>query len=120
MVKIVWISFLSVSGPGHEQSASTTAGPGATCAPKTMKLTGNTSEMLRHYVGNRKKGHIFINERTGKRLSLRHFEKMIDKWARLLNIQKLQSIKPSGKEYHLITLMGLREAGERHHDLQWR
>jgi hypothetical protein len=86
-------------------------------APKTMKLTGNTSEMLRHYVGNRKKGHIFINVRTGKRLTLRHFEKMIDKWARLLNIQKLQSIKPSGREYHLITLMGLREAGERHHDL---
>ncbi|HUV82285.1 MAG TPA: hypothetical protein VMW53_04305 [archaeon] len=86
-------------------------------APKTMKLTGNTSEMLRHYVGNRKKGDIFINVRTGKRLTLRHFEKMIDKWARLLNIQKLQSIKPSGREYHLITLMGLREAGERHHDL---
>ena len=62
--------------------------------------------------------HIFINGRTGKRLTLRHFEKMIDKWARLLNIQKLQSIKPSGREYHLITLMGLREAGERHHDLQ--
>ncbi|HUV82134.1 MAG TPA: hypothetical protein VMW53_03520 [archaeon] len=62
--------------------------------------------MLRHYVGNRKKGHIFINSRTGKRLTLRHFEKMIDKWARLLNIQKLQSIKPSGREYHLITLMG--------------
>jgi len=100
--------------------ASTTAGPGATCAPRTMKLTGNNSEMLRHYVGNRKKGHIFINERTGKRLTLRHFEKMIDKWARLLNIQKLQSIKPSGREYHLITLMGLREAGERHHDLPWR
>jgi hypothetical protein len=36
---------------------------------------------------------------------------MIDKWARLLNIQKLQSIKPSSKEYHLITLMGLREKG---------
>jgi len=75
-------------------------------APKTMKLTGNTSEMLRHYVGNRKKGHIFINGRTGKRLTLRHFEKMIDKWARLLNIQRRQSIKPSGREYHLITLMG--------------
>ena len=43
---------------------------------------------------------------------------MIDKWARLLNIQKLQSIKPSGKEYHLIKLMG-REAGEMQHDLQW-
>jgi hypothetical protein len=24
---------------------------------------------------------MFINERTGKRLTLRHFEKMIDKWA---------------------------------------
>ena len=51
-----------------------------------------------------KKWHIFINGR--KRLTLRHFEKMIDKWARLLNIQKLQSIKPSGREYHLISLMG--------------
>ena len=30
-------------------------------------------------VGNRKNGHIFINGRTGKRLTLRHFEKMIDK-----------------------------------------
>ena len=72
--------------------------------PKTMKLTGNTSEMLRHYVGE--KGHIFINGRTGKRLTLRHFEKMIDKWARLLNIQKLQSIKPSDRVYYLFTLMG--------------
>ena len=86
----------------------------------TGQLTCNTSEMLRHYVGNRKKGQIFINEMTGKRLTLRHFEKMIDKWARWLNIQKLQTTKPSGREYHLITLMGLREAGERHYDLQWR
>jgi hypothetical protein len=76
-----------------------------------MKLTSNTNEMLRHHVGNRKKGHVFINERTEKRLTLRHFEKEIDKWAGLLNIQKLQSIKPSGKEYHLVTLMALREAG---------
>ena len=70
--------------------------------PKTMKLTGNTSAAP--LCG--KKGHIFINQRTGKRLTLRHFEKMIDKWARLLNIQRRQSIKPSGREYHLITLMG--------------
>jgi len=86
-------------------------------SPKTMKFTPNTNEMLKHYIGNRKKGHVFINQKTGKRLTLRHFEKEINKWARLLNIQKLQSIKPCGKEYHLITLMGLREAGERHHDL---
>jgi len=30
------------------------------------------------------------------------------------------NIKPGGKQYHLNTLMGLREAGEMHHDLQWR
>jgi hypothetical protein len=70
--------------------------------PRILKLTGNTSAAA--LCG--KKGHIFINSRTGKLLTLRHFEKMIDKWARLLNIQKLQSIKPSGREYHLITLMG--------------
>jgi hypothetical protein len=57
--------------------ASTTAGPGATCAPKTMKLTGNTSAAA--LCGEQ--GHISINSRTGKRLTLRHFEKMIDKWA---------------------------------------
>jgi hypothetical protein len=38
-------------------------------------------------VGNRKKGRIFINERTWKRLTLRHLEKMIEMWARLLNIR---------------------------------
>jgi hypothetical protein len=86
-------------------------------SPKTMKPTSNTNEILRHHMSNRKKGHVFINERTEKRLTLRHFEKEIDKWARLLNIQKLHSIKPSDKEYHLVTLMALREAGERHHDL---
>ena len=57
------------------------------------------------------------NERTERRLTLRHFEKEIDKWAKLLNIKKLQSIKPRGKNYCLVTLMALREAGERHHDL---
>jgi hypothetical protein len=67
-----------------------------------MKLTGNTSAAA--LCGE--KGQIFINRRTGERLTLRHFEKMIDKWARLLNIQRRQSIKPSGREYHLITLMG--------------
>ena len=53
--------------------------------PKTMKLIGNTSAAA--LCGEM--GQIFINERTGKRLTLRHFEKMIDKGARLLNIQKL-------------------------------
>jgi hypothetical protein len=62
----------------------------------------------------------FSSTDNRKSLTQRHFEKMIDKWARLLNVQKLQSIKPSGREYHLIMLVRLREAGERHHDRQWR
>jgi hypothetical protein len=33
--------------------------------------------------------HIFINLRNGKRLIQRHFEKMIDKWARLLHIRNI-------------------------------
>gem|GEM_PF-4137167 len=44
--------------------------------PKTMKLTGNISATA--LCGEN--GHIFINQRTGKRLTLRHFEKLIDKW----------------------------------------
>jgi len=82
-------------------------------APSPQKLVGNINEMLRHYVGNRKNRHIFINERTWKRLTMRHFETMIDKWARMLNIQRHQSIKPSGREYHLIKLIRLRERQER-------
>jgi hypothetical protein len=38
--------------------------------------------------------------------------------ARLLNIQMLQSIKPRNKNYRLVTLMVLREAGERHYDMR--
>lgn len=49
-----------VRSPSRRQRASTTSGPGATFVSKTMELTENTSEILRHYVGNRKEGHIFI------------------------------------------------------------
>ena len=45
-------------------------------------------------------------------------EKKIDYFARLLGIQKLKKITSNGKKYNLVTLMALREAGERHHDLR--
>jgi hypothetical protein len=41
---------------------------------------GNQSADATHVIANIK-GHMFINSRTWKRLTLRHFEKMIDKWA---------------------------------------
>lgn len=87
-----------------------------TSSPRSMVLTPNTNEMLRAYVSQRKKGFIFESENKEKPLTLRHFEKQIDKYARLLSIQKDKAIAPKGRVYRLVTLMALREAGERHHD----
>jgi hypothetical protein len=68
-------------------------------APRIMKLTGNTSAAALC----EEKGHIFINGRTGKRLTLRHFEKMIDQAAEHPETSIHQAQR---REYHLITLMG--------------
>lgn len=83
--------------------------------PRSMKLTENTNEMLRTFISNRKKGYIFQGK-EGRPLTLRFFEKEIDRYARLLGIQQDKQITPAGRIYHLVTLMALREAGERHHD----
>jgi len=66
---------------------------------RIMKLTGNTSAAALC----EEKGHIFINERTGKRMTLRHFEKMIDQAAEHPETSIHQAQR---REYHLITLMG--------------
>lgn len=83
--------------------------------PRSMKLTANTNDMLRAFVGNRKKGYIFQGER-GDPLTLRFFEKEIDRYARLLSVQQEKNVTPKGRVYRLVTLMALREAAERHHD----
>lgn len=83
--------------------------------PRTAVITDKTNELLRSVVGNRKKGCIFINT-VGKLRSLRSFEISIDKWARLIGIQKEVRTLVDGKKVKLITCMALREAGERHHD----
>ena len=92
------------------------------CLPKTRALTPTTNEMLREYIGNRKKGPIFINEK-GDMLSLEWFNQEINRYAKLLGIQKpkkyyvdnkIQRKKP--RVLKLVTCMALREAGERTHD----
>ncbi len=83
--------------------------------PRSMKLTGNTNDMLRTFISNRKKGYIFQSEK-GEPLTLRFFEKELNRYAYLLSIQQDKQITPKGRVYHLVTLMALREAGERHHD----
>lgn len=86
--------------------------------PRTMMISPATNEMLRVYVGNRKKGAIFIN-RTGNKLSLEWFNQAINKYATLLGIQK-EVHKYEEKKHpemkrslKLVTCMALREAGSR-------
>lgn len=83
--------------------------------PRHVYVSPNTSLMLKSIVSNRKKGYIFEGE-TGDPLTKRFMQRQIDRYARLLSIQKLKRYSEDGRELPLITLMALRKAGERHHD----
>lgn len=83
--------------------------------PRTALLSKNTNEMLRTVVSNRKKGHIFVNEKGGQ-LSLEWFNERINHYAKIIGIQKIKKYYTDGRTLKLITCMALREAGERHHD----
>ncbi len=72
--------------------------------PRSMKLTENTNEMLRTFISNRKKGYIFQGLKDGP-LSLWLFERSLNKYACLLSIQQDKQITPTGRVYHLVTLM---------------
>jgi integrase len=83
--------------------------------PRTAIVTENTNEMLRKIIGVRKKGSIFVNEKSEK-LSLPWFNERINYFAKLLGIQKIKKYYIDGRTLKLVTCMALREAGERHHD----
>ena len=83
--------------------------------PRTALLTENTNVMIRMLVGHRKKGPIFINKNK-EMPDLSWFEKQINKYATMLGIQKVKKYYRDGRTLKLVTLMALREAGERHHD----
>lgn len=84
--------------------------------PKHMVLSPTTQLLFKKIIGNRKKGPIFINKK-GERLTKTYFQVYIYELATRLGIQKVTHTTPSGKEYHLVSLKALREAGERHCDL---
>jgi site-specific recombinase XerD len=84
--------------------------------PKHMILSLPTQMLFKSIISNRKKGAIFIN-RQGTRCSITYFQMYINDLATKLGIQKITHITPLRKEYHLVTLQALREAGERHTDL---
>jgi hypothetical protein len=63
-------------------------------SPSVARL-GRVYESSGIILATEKKGYIFIDMKTGIKLNLGHFEKEINKWARLLNIQILWLIKPN-------------------------
>jgi len=83
--------------------------------PKQAVISKSTQLLFKSIIGNRKKGPIFTNAK-GNRVSKTFFEMCINEIATKIGIQKVTHLTPSGKEYHLVTLKALREAGERHMD----
>jgi len=84
--------------------------------PKHMVLSQPTQMLFKRIIGNRKRGPIFINK-NGKRLTKTYLQMYINEIATGIGIQKVSEVTETGKEYHLVTLKALREAGERHCDL---
>jgi len=87
-------------------------------SPKHALISKTSQLLFKRIIGNRKKGAIFVNKRSGTRISITHFQMYIHDLATRLGIQQITHITPTGKKYHLVTLQGLREAGERHMDLE--
>jgi integrase len=85
--------------------------------PKVRSITLDTNDMLKEYVGNRKKGPIFTNNQTGERISLKWFNKAINKYAKLLDIQQIKKYfkdktwREKPRTLKLVTLMALKKAG---------
>lgn len=93
--------------------------------PKTRAITQDTNNMLREYIGDRKKGPIFVNNQTGGMISLTWFNKAINRYAKLLGIQKIKRYFKDRKVHRekprnlkLVTLMALKKAGEHNHALE--
>lgn len=81
--------------------------------PKTRKLDLTTHKMLYKLIGQRKKGPIFVTSK-GLRCHVTQFQRAIHDIAETLGVQRVRYITDGGKKYYLVSLTGLREAGERH------
>ena len=75
-----------------------------------------TRDLLIRYLEGRKKGPPIVSSR-GKRLSSREAERIVDHYARAIDIQKVIGHAKNGRENRLVTCKALREAGERHTDV---
>lgn len=89
--------------------------------PKHCNVSKSTQLLFKRIIGNRKKGAIFVNRRNGNRIAITYFQMYLYDVATRIGIQKTTKItycmrRP--RKQHLVTLQGLREAGERHMDLR--
>ncbi len=84
--------------------------------PKHVILSETCRLLFTKIISNRKKGPIFVNKR-GERLTKTWFQIYINKLATRIGIQKVVLKSGVGKDFHLVTCKALREAGERHCDL---
>lgn len=75
-----------------------------------------TRDLLIRYLEGRKKGPLLISSR-GKRLSSREAERIIGYYARAIGIQEVIGHTKNRREVRLVTCKALREAGERHADV---
>lgn len=75
-----------------------------------------TRDLLIRYLEGRRKGPLIVSSR-GKRLSSREAERIVDHYARTIDIQEVIGYAKNGRENRLVTCKALREAGERHTDV---
>lgn len=75
-----------------------------------------TRDLIIRYLEGRKKGPLILSSH-GKRMSTREAERIVDHYARTIRIQKVIGKTKNGREVQLVTCKALREAGERHTDI---
>lgn len=75
-----------------------------------------TRDFIIRYLKGRKKGPLITNSR-GKRLSTREAERIVDYYAGSVGIQKIIGKTKNSRDIRLVTCKALREAGERHTDI---
>jgi integrase len=88
--------------------------------PRHTFFSEDTKELLLRALEGRTRGPIFLNKR-GDRVNTRLCERVVDHYARVLEIQKVLRRSKRGRAYkkprYLITCKALREAGETHTDM---
>ena len=75
-----------------------------------------TRNLMIRYLQRRKRGPMATNSKR-RRLSTRQAERIVNRYARSVGIQRVIGHNKTGREIRLVTCKVLREAGERHTDV---